>query len=208
MYPTNVDAYLTSGCGRCPRGGTQDCSVHRWTHELLVMRQVLLDSGLKEEIKWQSPCYTRNGKNLVMIGAFKDNCVMSFMNGVMMDDPHGLLVKPGENSKEGRVVRIRAGADMKDLAPKLADLVREAIRVDEAGLVVDRSQDPEPELPAEMVDAFTDDPELETAYYALTPGRRRSWMLHISSAKQSATRASRMQAAIPNIRRGKGHMER
>lgn len=208
MYPTNVDSYLASGCGRCPRGGTPDCSVHRWTHELLVMRQVLLDSGLKEEIKWQNPCYTRKGKNLVMIGAFRDNCVMSFLNGVLMTDPHGLLVKPGENSKVARVVRIREGSDIDALVPKLADLVREAIRVDEAGLVVDRSQDAEPEIPEELADKFVDDPELETAFFALTPGRRRSWIMHISSAKQSATRVSRVEAAAPNIRRGKGHMER
>lgn len=208
MYPSTVDAFLAAGCGRCPRGGTPDCSVHRWTHELLVMRRVLLDSGLKEEIKWQSPCYTHNGKNLILIGAFRDNCVMSFMNGVMMNDPHGLLVKPGENSRVSRVVRIRIGTDIDALVPKLADLVREAIRVADAGLVVDRIPDSEPELPVEMEDAFADDPDLETAFYALTPGRRRSWILHISSAKQSVTRSSRMQAAAPSIRRGKGHMER
>jgi uncharacterized protein YdeI (YjbR/CyaY-like superfamily) len=172
------------------------------------MRRILRESGLKEEVKWQSPCYTRNGKNLVMIGAFKDNCVMSFLNGSLMTDPYGLLVKPGENSKVARVVRIRAGDDIQELAPKLADLVREAIRVDEAGLVYDRSQDAEPELPAELVDKFADDPDLETAFYALTPGRQRSWILHVSSAKQSVTRVSRIEAAVPNIRRGKGHMER
>lgn len=208
MYPTTVDAFLAAGCGRCSLGGTPQCKVHTWTYELHEMRRILQASVLKEEVKWQSPCYTRNGKNLVMIGAFKDNCVMSFMNGVMMNDPHGLLVKPGENSKEGRVVRIRPGADMKALAPKLADLVREAIRVDEAGLVYDRSQNPEPELPEELVNKFTDDPEFETAFYALTPGRQRSWILHVSSAKQSATRVSRVEAAAPSIRRGKGHMER
>jgi uncharacterized protein YdeI (YjbR/CyaY-like superfamily) len=172
------------------------------------MRQVLLDSGLKEEIKWQSPCYTHNGKNLILMGAFRDNCVMSFPNGVLMNDPHGLLVKPGENSRVSRVVRVRAGTDIDALVPKLADLVREAIRVADAGLVVERIPESEPELPVEMDDAFADDPDLETAFYALTPGRRRSWILHISSAKQSATRVSRMEAAAPGIRRGKGHMER
>jgi len=63
-------------------------------------------------------------------------------------------------------------------------------------------------LPEELIDAFADDPDFETAFYALTPGRQRSWMLHFSSAKQSATRSSRIQAGMANIRRGKGHMER
>jgi uncharacterized protein YdeI (YjbR/CyaY-like superfamily) len=208
MYPSTVDAYLAAGCGRCPLGGTPQCKVHTWTYELHEMRRILQESGLTEEVKWQSPCYTRNGKNLVMIGAFKDNCVMSFLNGALMTDPYGLLVKPGENSKVARVVRIRADADMKDLAPKLADLVREAIRVDESGVVYDRSQDQEPELPVELVEAFADEPDFETAFYALTPGRQRSWILHFTSAKQSSTRASRVQAGMANIRRGKGHMER
>lgn len=208
MYPTNVDSYLASGCGRCPRGGTPDCSVHRWTHELLVMRQVLLDAGLKEEIKWQSPCYTHKGKNLILIGAFRDNCVMSFPNGVLMNDPHGLLVKPGENSRVSRVVRVRAGTDIDALVPKLADLVREAIRVADEGLVVERIPESELELPVEMAERFADDPDLEAAFYAMTPGRRRSWILHISSAKQEATRRNRTEAAAPGILRGKGFMER
>ena len=208
MYPSTVDAYLTSGCGRCPRGGTPDCSVHRWTHELLMMRQVLLDAGLKEEIKWQTPCYMHKGKNLILLGAFRDNCVMSFPNGVLMDDPHGILVKPGENSRVSRVVRIRAGDDIDALVPKLADLVREAIRVADAGLVVERSPQDEPDLPVELEDRFAEDQDLETAFFALTPGRRRSWILHISSAKQEATRRNRVDAAVPGILRGKGHMER
>ena len=64
------------------------------------------------------------------------------------------------------------------------------------------------ELPDELIDAMDADPELAEAFHRLTPGRQRSYVIHLSSAKTAATRVSRIEKARPNILAGKGANER
>ena len=70
----SIDQYLTEGCGRCKLFQTPNCKVHRWSEELLLLRSIILQTGLTEELKWSMPCYTLNGKNILMLAAFKDSC--------------------------------------------------------------------------------------------------------------------------------------
>jgi uncharacterized protein YdeI (YjbR/CyaY-like superfamily) len=44
----------------------------KWVEESEKLREVLLDCPLTEELKWGEPCYTYQGKNVVLIGAFKE----------------------------------------------------------------------------------------------------------------------------------------
>jgi len=37
----------------------------KWQHELVKLREILLDSELTEEFKWSQPCYTLQGKNVI-----------------------------------------------------------------------------------------------------------------------------------------------
>jgi uncharacterized protein YdeI (YjbR/CyaY-like superfamily) len=67
---------------------------------------------------------------------------------------------------------------------------------------------PEPELAAELQERLDADPKLKAAFEALTPGRRRFYNIHISEAKQSATRAARVEKCIPKILAGKGLQDR
>jgi uncharacterized protein YdeI (YjbR/CyaY-like superfamily) len=46
--------------------------------------------------------------------------------------------------------------------------------------------------------------ELKSAFYKLTPGRQRAYLLHFSSAKQSKTRMERVEKYIPKILDSKG----
>jgi uncharacterized protein YdeI (YjbR/CyaY-like superfamily) len=103
-----IDNYLIDGCGRCPLGGTPQCKVLTWTKELNYLRSILLTSELKEEFKWSVPCYTYNGKNVLIMAAFKDNCVLSFFKGSLIKDKHNLLESAGENSTLVRVMRFRS----------------------------------------------------------------------------------------------------
>ena len=43
-----------------------------WRSELIAVRNVLLSTGLSEEIKWGSPFYTLDGKHIVGLTAFKN----------------------------------------------------------------------------------------------------------------------------------------
>lgn len=50
-----VDKYLKDGCMRCKFGGTPKCKVLSWVSELKLLRKIVLESGLKEEVKWGFP---------------------------------------------------------------------------------------------------------------------------------------------------------
>ena len=47
-------------------------------------------------------------------------------------------------------------------------------------------------------------PALKKAFNALTPGRQRGYLLHFSAAKQSKTRAARIEKNVDRIMAGKG----
>lgn len=47
---------------------------------------LVLDSGLKEELKWSYPCYSNNKSNIVLIHSFKDYYALLFMQGAMLKD--------------------------------------------------------------------------------------------------------------------------
>jgi uncharacterized protein YdeI (YjbR/CyaY-like superfamily) len=56
---------------------TPECKVHNWDAELAMLREIVLDCGLNEELKWSHPVYTSQKNNIILIGAFKENCVLS-----------------------------------------------------------------------------------------------------------------------------------
>ncbi len=202
-----IDAYLQRGCGRCDRYDTPDCKVHSWQEVLVALREVALQCGLTEECKWSQPCYTHAGKNIVMIAAFNDNCTLSFFRGALLSDPKGILEKPGVNSQVARVVRFHDVAAVHNLSSQLKELIKQAIDVARSGERVQTDKRPEP-MPAELQSALAADTALNKAFTALTPGRQRSYILHVSAAKQAATRASRVEKCREKILRGEGFNER
>ncbi|MEL7428344.1 MAG: DUF1801 domain-containing protein, partial [Bacteroidota bacterium] len=109
---TQVDQYFLVGCGRCSLGGTPDCKVHSWTTELALLRSLVLETELREEVKWGVPCYTYEQKNVLLLSAFKEYCTISFFKGVLLDDPENLLQKPGPNSQASRVLRFTSIAEI------------------------------------------------------------------------------------------------
>jgi len=62
-------------------------------------------------------------------------------------------------------------------------------------------------VPEELQALLGSDRELKAAFAALTPGRRRSYLLHITGAKQAATRAARAERCVPMILSGRGYNE-
>lgn len=202
-----VDDYMAEGCGRCDKVGTPECKVNTWRDGLVALRKVVLDTPLKEERKWGSPCYTLNGQNVVMIGAFKTNYVLSFMKGALLKDEHHLLVAPGENTQSGRVIRFTDESRVVELAPVLKSYILEAIEIEKAGLRVDFKKMEDYALPLELQQAMDADAALKDAFEALTPGRQHSYLLHIGSAKQAKTREARVEKCRSKIFDGKGFNE-
>ncbi len=203
-----VDVYFTAGCGRCPLGNTPECKVHNWQAELEKLREIILDCGLDEELKWGVPVYTFEKNNILLIGAFKDNCVLSFFKGALLKDAQNILKKPGENTQAGRVIRFTDVREVAKLESVLKAFIYEAVEVEKAGLKVPLKKTSEFIIPEEFQDKLDEIPSLKPAFEALTPGRQRGYILYFSQPKQSQTRASRIEKCMPRILIGKGLNDR
>lgn len=178
--------------------------VKKWRQELEALRPVLLEAGLTEDFKWRQPCYTWEGKNVAIIGELKDCCTLSFFKGALLKDPHGMLEKPGENTRAARVIRFTSVEQIAEASERLRFYIEQAIEVEKAGRKVDFEQDRELDIPAEFEAVLSTDAALQTAFDSLTPGRQRGYLLHFSGAKTSQGRKSRVEKYVPRILAGKG----
>lgn len=197
------DTYFTDGCGRCHLGGTPQCKVNRWQNELLLLRNILQDCNLTEVAKWGVPCYMFNNKNVLILGAFKDYAMISFLKGSLMSDPNKILVKAGENSHEGRLIKFTDVQTIENLKPTIKAYVFEAIEIEKAGLQVPKPKQREL-MPEELLKYFEENPQVKEAFETLTPGRQRGYLIYFNGAKQSSTRLNRIRVYAPKILMGKG----
>lgn len=179
----------------------------RWQAELAALRAILLDCGLAEVFKWSSPCYTIDGGNVALLWGFKDSATLGFFKGVLLSDPQGMLVAPGENSRSSRVLRFTSVEEIANREPVIRAYVREAVELEMAGARVELPKD-DLSYPEELITVLEADPDLQLAFDALTPGRRRGYVLHFSQPKQSATRQSRIAKSRDRILAGKGMHDR
>jgi uncharacterized protein YdeI (YjbR/CyaY-like superfamily) len=180
----------------------------QWPAELQRLRSILQDTPLAEDFKWRGPCYTYDGGNVLILGEFKDGCRVTFFKGALLEDPDGLLDRPGENSQAARLLRFTDVDEIDRAEPALRGFVQQAIAAEEAGLKVEVAERPELELPDELLAAFDDVTGLQAAFEALTQGRQRGYVLHFADAKKSETRAARIEKCIPKIFAGKGIHDR
>jgi uncharacterized protein YdeI (YjbR/CyaY-like superfamily) len=197
-----VDKYLMDGCMRCKYGATPQCKVRSWVPELEALRQIVLETGLTEEIKWGVPVYTKNGKNVVTINALKASANIGFFKGALMKDQHQLLSQQG-NIQSSRIIRFVHVDDIVRLEEVLKSYVQEAIALEESGQKVEKVKNPEP-LPEELKLAFEEDQLFEKAFYSLSPGRQRAYIIHFSQPKQAVTRFSRIEKFKHQIMEGIG----
>ena len=204
----SAEEYFIEGCGRCSLGGTPECRVNKWANELALLRQIILSCGLEEECKWGHPTYTYKKANVLILGAFKDNCTISFLKGVLIQDEAGLLQKPGENSQSGRVMRFTNVNQILPIESEIRAYIFEAIEIEKAGLKVETKPATEITLPEELSAQFKLDPKFEAVFRSLTPGRQKGYIYFIADAKQSKTRESRIEKYRAHIMAGKGMMDR
>lgn len=175
-----------------------------WPAERRRLRAVLLHCGLVEELKWGKPTYTHDGTNIVLIMPLKESCALLFMKGALLKDPKGLLVQPGENSQSARQMRFTSEAGIARLEKSIQGFVKQAIAVEKAGLKVAFKKSSDLVYPKEFQDSLDRNSALREAFLRLTPGRQRQYHLYFTGAKLPATRASRVEKAIPLILDGMG----
>lgn len=175
-----------------------------WQEAYAMLRVVLLDSGLTEVLKWGCPCYTTEGRNVVLIHGFKEYCALLFFKGALLPDPQSVLVQQTENVQAARQIRFKGARDVARLTRALRTYVQAAIAVERAGLKVPLKSASDFAIPQELAERMKAQPALKKAFEALTPGRRRGYVLHVSSAKLSKTRVARVDKSVARILAGRG----
>ena len=178
----------------------------RWQAEIAEMQRILSGFDLSEECKWGKPCYTMDGKNIIIIQGFKQYCALGFFQGALLKDPKKLLVQLGQ-VQAARVMKFTSAKEIATKAATIKAYVREAVAAEKAGLKV-QTKPPEFPVPEELKEKFRNDPRFKRAFEALTPGRQRGYLFHFARAKQSRTRTARIEKAMPAIFEGRGFLER
>jgi uncharacterized protein YdeI (YjbR/CyaY-like superfamily) len=168
------------------------------------LRELGLESGLAEELKWGHPCYTLKGKNVFLIHGFKDYCALLIHKGALLKDDHKLLVQQTANVQSARQIRFTSEHQIIQLMPVLRAYIHQAIAVEKASMNVPLKKTAEFDMPQEFAAKLKAMPTLKKAFYALTPGRQRGYLLYFGGAKQSATREARIEKHVARIMAGKG----
>jgi len=179
----------------------------RWSAEYVALRQLCLASGLNEELKWGQACYDLDGSNVVLIHGFKEYCALLFMRGALLKDPNGILVQQTKNVQSARQIRFASLAAINKQKVAVKACIREAIAIAKSGAKVQMKSAAQFDVAEEFQKRLDDDPELAEAFHALTPGRQKGYLLHFAGAKQSVTRAARVEKHAPRILRGLGLLD-
>jgi len=176
----------------------------QWQEFLQPIRDILLASKLEETLKWGTPTYTIEGKNVLGLAGFKNHCALWFHQGVFLKDEKGVLINAQEGTTKGlRQWRFEKG----DQLPKtlLKSYVKEAIANQKAGKTIKpQIQTQKPSIPVELQQALTGSKKVKSAFEKLTPGKQREYAQHISDAKREATRQARVEKITPMILAGVG----
>lgn len=179
-------------------------SHEQWVEALTILRNIINSTEMEETLKWSSPVYTLNGKNVLGLGAFNHHFGLWFFNGVFLKDEKKLLI----NAQEGKTKALRQMrfTTIEDIDNKtVLTYVKEAIENQKLGkeIKVDRSKK-ETVIPDELQQILNEDTNLLENFKSLTPYKQREYCEHIASAKREATKLSRLEKITPMILNGVG----
>jgi len=177
----------------------------RWKEEFYLLREIVCENELlTEDFKWMHPCYTYQGKNVVLIHGFKEYCALLFHKGALLKDEKGVLVQQTEQVQSARQLRFTGVEDIVRLRPNIEEYIQEAIDNEKAGKRVVLKKVSEYPVPEEFQRHLDEDEALRKAFYALTPGRQKGYLVYFNKAKQSKTREARIEKYYEHILAGKG----
>lgn len=204
---TEIEDFFADGCGRCARFATPDCSARHWAEGLTALRRICRAAGLAETVKWGHPCYMHAGRNIAILVALRDDFRLNIFNAALMTDPEGILERQGANTRHPDMIRFTDAGRVAAMEPVILAYLREAMGYAAAGITPPK-EPAEIALPDELVEALDADPALAEAFHRLTPGRQRSYVIALGTAKTSATRTARIVKLRDKILAGKGATER
>jgi uncharacterized protein YdeI (YjbR/CyaY-like superfamily) len=187
---TNIDWYFTKES--------------QWQQAKLKLREISLDSGLKEGLTYGKPTYYCEAGKIFLIHTFKDYAAILFFKGVLLKDPKKNLIQQTENVQSGRQLRFTSLQQILEMETTIKSYIQEAIEIEKSGVQPVMKKTHEFKMAEEFANKLAENSELADAFYALTPGRQRGYLLYFGGAKQSKTRVDRIDKSIPHILKGKG----
>ena len=178
-----------------------------WKEHIELLRNVALSTGLEETLKWGCPCYMHKGKNIVLIHYFKNYAALLFFKGALMNNEHGLLIHQSKEVQVPRQMRFTGVDEIKHHLKTIKACILEAVAVEESGISIPKKKVEDYPLPQALEAMFKMDKNFKSAFYKLTPGRQRAYLLHFGKAKREETVIRRIEASKPHILAGKGLMD-
>ena len=179
-------------------------NIKNWKEEMEQLREIVLSCNLIEELKWGVPCYMHQKSNIVLIHAFKNYCALLFFKGALLQDEKGILIRQTANVQSGSQIRFTDVKEIVKMKATLKAYIFEAVEVEKAGLKVEHKKTEDFPVPEEFQNKLNNIPSLKKAFYALTPGRQRAYLLYFAGAKQSKTREFRIESYTQRILNGIG----
>ncbi len=177
---------------------------HQYPEETRALQEIARGCGLVEEIKWGKPCFTLEGKNIVLIQRFNAYIALMFFKGALLSDPDKLLCRIGEHMQTPRQLRFQNVAEVMRVTPTIKAYIEEAMALERAGAKVPAKKGASLSIPEELQSRLDSDSALKKAFGALTPGRQKGYIFQIAGAKQASTRAARVEKYVAQILAGKG----
>lgn len=179
-----------------------------WQPSLNMLRELMLALDMEETVKWGTPVYCVNGKNVVGMASFKAYTGIWFYQGVFLEDTQKKLVNASDGETRGlRQWRFESADEIETDLDLVIAYVREAIENAKAGKEIKPQRNKPFDLPSELKEALRTDTELKKQYNLLSYSKRRDFARYIDQAKRPETRKKRLEKSILLIREGKGLMD-
>lgn len=177
----------------------------KWKEEFYLLREIISEiDSLEEDYKWMHPCYTLDGKNVVLIHGFKEYFALLFHKGVLMKDPQNILIQQTENVQSARQIRFKNIEEVEKQRAIIKKYIQEAVKIEQSGQKVELKKASEYPVPEEFQRALNEDKVLNESFYTLSPGRQKGYLFYFNQAKQAKTRETRIEKYYQNILDGKG----
>lgn len=177
----------------------------KWKEEFHLLREIVRENkSLEEDYKWMHPCYTFQGKNIVLIHGFKEYCALLFHKGALIKDTQGVLIQQTENVQSARQIRFTNTEQIIALRSIIKDYIKEAVEIEKSGKKVDMKKVADYPVPEEFQRTLDEDKALHKAFYSLTPGRQKGYLFYFNQARQTKTREARIEKYYQRILDGKG----
>ncbi|MBK9284777.1 MAG: DUF1801 domain-containing protein [Sphingobacteriaceae bacterium] len=178
-----------------------------WKKEFEILREIILSCGLEEELKWKQPCYTYGGKNMVILGGFKNYCMLAFFKGALIKDEEGILEQQTDNVQATRVIKFTKPKEIIKIKDTIKSFIFQAIEIEKSGAKISYKKTEDFKIPIELSKKLKASAKFKKAFESLTPGRQKAYILFFSSAKQTKTIESRIEKYTERILKGKGLLD-